>query len=69
MTEEAPKSTTDGPRSTADEPWPVRVVSQKIGAWVARLGWVWVDGAETSLSEMQVIGKHASTEKGRKLGT
>jgi len=32
------------PRSTAEEPWPVRVVSQKIGAWVARLGWVWVDG-------------------------
>jgi exodeoxyribonuclease VII large subunit len=31
-------------RSTAEEPWPVRVVSQKIGAWVARLGWVWVDG-------------------------
>jgi exodeoxyribonuclease VII large subunit len=31
-------------KSTAEEPWPVRVVSQKIGAWVARLGWVWVDG-------------------------
>jgi exodeoxyribonuclease VII large subunit len=36
---------TDGPqRSTADEPWPVRVVSQKVGAWISRLGWVWVDG-------------------------
>jgi exodeoxyribonuclease VII large subunit len=32
------------PPSTPDEPWPVRVVSQKIGAWVGRLGWVWVDG-------------------------
>jgi exodeoxyribonuclease VII large subunit len=32
------------PKSTAEQPWPVRVVSQKIGAWVARLGWVWVDG-------------------------
>jgi exodeoxyribonuclease VII large subunit len=32
------------PRSTAEEPWPVRVVSQKISAWVARLGWVWIDG-------------------------
>jgi exodeoxyribonuclease VII large subunit len=31
-------------RSTAEQPWPVRVVNQKIGAWVARLGWVWVDG-------------------------
>ena len=30
--------------STADEPWPVRVVSQKIGAWIAKLGWVWIDG-------------------------
>jgi exodeoxyribonuclease VII large subunit len=36
---------TDGPqRSSPDEPWPVRVVSQKVGAWIARLGWVWVDG-------------------------
>lgn len=32
------------PKSTAEEPWPVRVVSQEIGAWVAKLGWVWVDG-------------------------
>ena len=31
-------------RSTPQEPWPVRVVSQKITAWIARLGWVWVDG-------------------------
>ena len=31
-------------KSSAEEPWPVRVVNQKIGAWVARLGWVWVDG-------------------------
>jgi exodeoxyribonuclease VII large subunit len=32
------------PRSSEESPWPVRVVSQKIGAWVAKLGWVWVDG-------------------------
>ncbi|MFI1991171.1 exodeoxyribonuclease VII large subunit [Actinoplanes sp. NPDC020271] len=32
------------PKSTADDPWPVRVVSQKIGAWITKLGWVWVDG-------------------------
>ncbi len=31
-------------KSTADEPWPVRVVSQKIGSWIAKLGWIWVDG-------------------------
>jgi exodeoxyribonuclease VII large subunit len=35
---------TEPERSTAESPWPVRVVSQKIGAWIARLGWVWVDG-------------------------
>jgi exodeoxyribonuclease VII large subunit len=32
------------PRSTAEEPWPVRLVSKKIGDWLARLGWVWIDG-------------------------
>jgi exodeoxyribonuclease VII large subunit len=30
--------------STAEAPWPVRVVSQKIGGWIAKLGWIWVDG-------------------------
>lgn len=35
---------TDLPRSTPEEPWPVRVVSQKLSGWIARLGWVWVDG-------------------------
>jgi exodeoxyribonuclease VII large subunit len=30
--------------STAEQPWPVRVVSQKIGSWIAKLGWVWIDG-------------------------
>jgi exodeoxyribonuclease VII large subunit len=30
--------------STPEAPWPVRVVTQKIGAWVAKLGWVWIDG-------------------------
>ncbi len=38
------------PKSTADEPWPVRVVSQKVGAWVAKLGWVWVDGQVAQIS-------------------
>jgi exodeoxyribonuclease VII large subunit len=32
------------PGGTAEEPLPVRVVSQKIGEWITRLGWVWVDG-------------------------
>ncbi|WP_433214776.1 exodeoxyribonuclease VII large subunit [Dactylosporangium sp. CS-047395] len=30
--------------SSSDKPWPVRVVSQKIGQWINRLGWIWVDG-------------------------
>ncbi|WFE26775.1 exodeoxyribonuclease VII large subunit [Solwaraspora sp. WMMD791] len=38
------------PRSTADDPWPVRVVSQKISAWIGRLGWVWVDGQVAQIS-------------------
>lgn len=37
-------------RSTPEEPWPVRVVSQKIGSWIARLGWVWVDGQVAQIS-------------------
>ncbi|MET0425780.1 MAG: exodeoxyribonuclease VII large subunit [Actinoplanes sp.] len=38
------------PKSTADEPWPVRVVSQKVGAWISKLGWVWVDGQVAQIS-------------------
>jgi exodeoxyribonuclease VII large subunit len=30
--------------SSSEKPWPVRVVSQKIGQWISRLGWIWVDG-------------------------
>ncbi|GLY95671.1 exodeoxyribonuclease 7 large subunit [Actinoplanes sp. NBRC 103695] len=41
---------TQEPKSTPDEPWPVRVVSQKVGAWVAKLGWVWVDGQVAQIS-------------------
>ena len=38
------------PKSTAEDPWPVRVVSQKLGAWIAKLGWVWVDGQVAQIS-------------------
>lgn len=31
-------------QSTPEKPWPVRVVSQKIGSWIGKLGWVWIDG-------------------------
>ncbi|WP_329104348.1 exodeoxyribonuclease VII large subunit [Micromonospora sp. NBC_01699] len=37
-------------RSTPEEPWPVRVVSQKVSAWIAKLGWVWVDGQIAQIS-------------------
>lgn len=37
-------------RSTAENPWPVRVVSQRLGEWIGRLGWVWVDGQVAQLS-------------------
>ncbi|HEX7745149.1 MAG TPA: exodeoxyribonuclease VII large subunit [Micromonosporaceae bacterium] len=40
----------DAPRSTAEDPWPVRVVSQKLSAWIAKLGWVWVDGQVAQIS-------------------
>ena len=48
MTEPSPAAS--APKSTADEPWPVRVVSQKVGAWIAKLGWVWVDGQVAQIS-------------------
>ncbi|NUS72866.1 MAG: exodeoxyribonuclease VII large subunit [Corynebacteriales bacterium] len=37
--------------SSPEEPWPVRVVSQKIGEWIARLGEVWVEGQLTQISQ------------------
>ena len=36
--------------STPEEPWPVRVVSDQIAAWIHRLGAVWVEGQITQLS-------------------
>src|SRR5688572_14583615 len=40
----------EGGGSTAEKPWPVRVVSQKISAWIGKLGWVWLDGQVAQLS-------------------
>jgi exodeoxyribonuclease VII large subunit len=45
-----PEPSASAPKSTADDPWPVRVVSQKIGSWIAKLGWVWVDGQVAQIS-------------------
>jgi exodeoxyribonuclease VII large subunit len=39
-----------GAGPTPEHPWPVRVVSQKIGGWIAKLGWVWVDGQVAQIS-------------------
>jgi exodeoxyribonuclease VII large subunit len=43
-------TTTTTPASTPGQPWPVRVVSQKIAAWISKLGWVWVDGQVAQIS-------------------
>ena len=37
-------------KSSPEQPWPVRVVSQKLGAWIGKLGWVWVDGQLAQIS-------------------
>lgn len=36
--------------SSPEEPWPVRRVSQSIGQWIGRLGWLWVDGQIAQIS-------------------
>lgn len=43
-------TTPEIPKSTAEQPWPVRVVSQRLGEWIGRLGWVWVDGQVAQVS-------------------
>ncbi|KAA0919340.1 exodeoxyribonuclease VII large subunit [Dietzia sp. ANT_WB102] len=45
MTASSPRSP-----SSAEQPWPVRVVSDQIAAWIHRLGAVWVEGQITQLS-------------------
>ncbi|MFB9235227.1 exodeoxyribonuclease VII large subunit [Plantactinospora siamensis] len=43
-------SAPETPPSSSDQPWPVRVVSQKLSAWIAKLGWVWIDGQVAQIS-------------------
>ena len=38
MADPGPGTSNDGAKSTADDPWPVRVVSQKVGSWISKLG-------------------------------
>lgn len=49
------------PRSSAEHPWPVRVVSQKIADWIARLGEVWVEGQVTEVSNRRGASSNAGT--------
>lgn len=49
----------DGPRelparaleTTAERPWPVRVLSQKITAYIDRMPWVWVEGQVVQVNQ------------------
>lgn len=50
LSSERPPAGPPRPGSSPEEPWPVRVVSQKISGWIARLGDVWVEGQVTQLA-------------------
>lgn len=39
-----------GRPNSAENPWPVRTVSQKIAGWIDRLGAVWVEGQVTQIN-------------------
>lgn len=45
----APQQDPSGP-STAEQPWPVRLVATKISEWINRLGSVWVEGEITQIN-------------------
>ncbi|WP_246039416.1 exodeoxyribonuclease VII large subunit [Glycomyces buryatensis] len=47
---DAPPHTGPGAPMSAENPWPLRVVSKKIGDWLARLGEVWTEGQITEIS-------------------
>lgn len=46
---------TDSAPATRDAPWPVALMSEKIAAWIERLGTVWIEGEVT---QWQVRGGH-----------
>lgn len=50
---------TDTAPATRDAPWPVGLMSEKIAAWIERLGTVWVEGEITQWNERggNVYGK------------
>lgn len=44
------------PPTSAEHPWPVRVVAMKIATWVSRLGAVWVEGQVAQLTRRPGAG-------------
>jgi exodeoxyribonuclease VII large subunit len=42
--------------TSPEEPVPVRVVAQKIGSWIARLGEIWIDGQIAQLTRRPGAG-------------
>lgn len=48
MTESSGRPT--GAKSSPENPWPVRTVSQKVSEWISKLGQVWVDGEIAQMS-------------------
>lgn len=44
------------PPTSAEHPWPVRVVAMKIATWVSRLGAVWVEGQVAQLTRRRGAG-------------
>lgn len=51
MSQSAPQQAgaTGGP-TTADSPWPVHVVNEKVKGWIERLGHLWVEGQITQVN-------------------
>ncbi|MEE2034242.1 exodeoxyribonuclease VII large subunit [Rhodococcus chondri] len=41
---------TAGRPNSADNPWPVRTVAQKVAGWIDRLGTIWVEGQITQIN-------------------
>ncbi len=56
MTSNPPAAQAATAASTPETPWPLRVVSQKIGTWIARLGEVWVEGQIAEVSRRPGAG-------------
>lgn len=45
-----------GDGKSAETPWPVRTVSQRIAEWISRLGTIWVEGQVTQVSRRTAAG-------------